>query len=130
MLNEQPADTDAREISLADEDQVKQVLVNLLSNAVKFSPEGGSVEVRAMREGDDAVITVTDAGLGIAERDLPLVFDRFFRSALANHLQIQGTGLGLSVVQSLVRAHGGSVEIESQQDEGTAVTVRLPALSA
>ena len=115
---------------LGDRNHLERVVENLVSNAVKFSPEGGSVEVRAWREGDEAVITVTDAGLGIAERDLPLVFDRFFRSALANHLQIQGTGLGLSVVQSLVRAHDGSVEIESQQDEGTVVTVRLPALSA
>jgi signal transduction histidine kinase len=60
---------------------------------------------------------------------MPLVFDRFFRSALANHLQIQGTGLGLSVVQSLVRAHDGTVEIQSQQDRGTTVTVRLPGLT-
>lgn len=115
---------------LGDRNHLERVVENLVSNAVKFSPEGGCVEIRTRGEADEAVITVTDAGLGIAERDLPLVFDRFFRSALANHLQIQGTGLGLSVVQSLVRAHGGSVEIESQQDEGTVVTVRLPALSA
>jgi signal transduction histidine kinase len=115
---------------LGDRNHLERVVENLVSNAVKFSPEGGSVEVRARREGDEAVITVTDSGLGIAERDLPMVFDRFFRSALANHLQIQGTGLGLSVVHSLVKAHGGSVEIDSQQDEGTVVTVRLPALAS
>jgi signal transduction histidine kinase len=114
---------------LGDRNHLERVIENLVSNAVKFSPEGGSIAIRATRDDRDAVITVSDSGLGIAERDMPLVFDRFFRSALANHLQIQGTGLGLSVVQSLVRAHDGTVEIESVPDLGTTVTVRLPGLS-
>lgn len=109
----------------ADPGRVRQVLANLLSNSLKFTPEGGRVRVEVVPEGDVALIRVTDSGSGIAEEDLPRVFDRFFRGHGA---QSGGSGIGLTVVQDLVHAHRGGVEILSTEGRGTSVTIRLPAL--
>jgi len=112
----------------ADERALKQILLNLLSNAVKFTLEGGRVTVRLHALEDGAVeIVVSDTGIGIAAADLPRLMQPFEQATSGYTRQNGGTGLGLPLVDSLVRLHGGELQIESTIGQGTVVTVRLPA---
>jgi signal transduction histidine kinase len=109
-----------------DAEQLERTLVNLLMNAIRFTPDGGTVGVRARRTGAAVAITVSDTGLGIPENEQQHLFERFFRASTARDAAIQGTGLGLSIVKSIVDAHGGTVRIDSTAGAGTTVTVILP----
>jgi two-component system phosphate regulon sensor histidine kinase PhoR len=105
----------------ADRDMLYQAVLNLLSNAVKYTPEGGSVVVEtAVNEAQKRVIArISDTGVGIPPKDLPFVFDKFFR-AEANNRMAPGTGLGLSLVKHIVETvHHGRIFVESQMDKGT-----------
>ena len=114
----------------ADRDRVRQVLSNLLDNAVNFSNEGDVVTVRAEvihgTEQDNVKLSVSDDGMGISPKDLPFVFNRFFRAENAKIEGIPGTGLGLSIVKEIVTLHGGHVEVHSAPGEGTTFGVYLP----
>jgi len=122
-------DIDAHDVPtiLGDERRIGQVVDNLLSNAVKFSRDGGSVRVEL--RGDDGVarIVVSDTGIGIPADEQGHVFSRFFRAKAASELAVPGTGLGLAITRALVDQHGGSIDLESREGEGTRVTVTLPA---
>jgi heavy metal sensor kinase len=109
-----------------DEGRLRQVFYNLLDNAIKYTPEGGAVEVRAAAEGDAAVVSVRDTGVGIAAEHLPRVFDRFYRVDKARSRAEGGTGLGLSIARSIVLAHGGRIDLASTPGQGTVCTVTLP----
>jgi signal transduction histidine kinase len=111
---------------VADGQRLRQVVDNLLSNAVKYSRAGGSVEVTVRQAGEDVELDVTDTGIGIAEHEVDQVFGRFFRGGEAVARHLPGTGLGLSIVASIVGAHGGSVEVESELGRGTTFRVTLP----
>ncbi|HVL06976.1 MAG TPA: PAS domain S-box protein [Acidimicrobiales bacterium] len=113
-----------------DAEQLERTLVNLLVNAVKFTPDGGSVTVRARRAGATVEIAIEDTGVGIPTGEQKHLFERFFRASTARHAAIQGTGLGLSIVKSIVEAHGGTVGIESEAGAGTIVTVALPVFAS
>jgi cell cycle sensor histidine kinase DivJ len=118
---------DERSVCRADPQALKQILLNLLSNAVKFTPEGGSVGVRLREIETEAVeFTVRDSGVGIAASELPRLMKPFEQSAHGYSRQNGGTGLGLPLVDSLVRLHGGQLRIDSTVGGGTTVTVRLP----
>jgi two-component system phosphate regulon sensor histidine kinase PhoR len=106
--------------------QLERVLINLLSNAVKFTPERGEVAVATAADQDSAVIQVRDTGIGIPEHDQKELFTRFYRASNAITRRIPGTGLGLTIVRTIVTGHGGDLILESREDEGTTVTVRLP----
>ncbi|MGH8094935.1 MAG: sensor histidine kinase [Chthoniobacterales bacterium] len=110
----------------ADEARLQEVVYNLLDNAVKYSPPGGRITVSAL--GNDGRITlgVRDNGSGIPPRDLPRIFERFYRADKARHRELGGTGLGLSIVKHIAQLHGGSVEAESELGRGTTVRVHLP----
>jgi heavy metal sensor kinase len=112
----------------ANEVRLKQVVVNLLDNAIKYTPEGGRITVRATVEGAEAVLEVTDNGIGISAEALPHVFKRFYRSEQVQARRARGTGLGLSMVHSILEAHGGRVVVESREGEGSTFRVRLPRL--
>ncbi|HZS31617.1 MAG TPA: ATP-binding protein, partial [Gaiellaceae bacterium] len=112
---------------LGDERRLGQVLDNLLSNAIKFSNDGGSVRVELRAEGDHASIVVADTGIGIPADEQGHVFSRFYRAHAASELAVPGTGLGLAITRALVDQHGGSIDLESREGEGTRVTVTLPA---
>jgi two-component system phosphate regulon sensor histidine kinase PhoR len=106
--------------------QLTQMITNLLSNAVKFTPAGGHIELTAEAAGEWAVVRVTDTGIGIPEADKKDLFTRFFRASNATKRAIPGTGLGLAIVQTIVAGHGGHLTLESQEGQGTTVSVRLP----
>lgn len=109
---------------MADEARMRQVLYNLLSNAVGFSKANDTIELTCWREAGSIAFSVQDRGVGIPKDQLPRVFQRFeSRSQGSNH---RGAGLGLSIVKSLIELHGGTIEIVSEEDRGTRVTVRLP----
>ena len=110
-----------------DREQLDRALLNLLTNAVKFTPSGGTVALQAQRVAADLVITVADTGVGIPEDEQEGLFTRFFRSSVATDLAIPGTGLGLVIVKQIVEEHGGTIAIASAPDEGTTVTVTIPA---
>ena len=113
-----------------DPEQLDRLLVNLLSNAVKYTSRGGSVVLRLADEDGSAVLTVSDTGIGIPEQDQALLSTRFFRASNAIESAIPGSGLGLSIVHAIAANHHGEVRIESEQDHGTTVSVRLPLRAA
>jgi signal transduction histidine kinase len=109
-----------------DRVRLAQVLDNLVSNALKFTREGGRAEVAVSAGDETAVVTVTDDGIGIPEAEQARLFERFFRSSTATAEQIPGSGLGLSIVKTLVELHGGTIAVASTEGEGTTVRVSLP----
>ena len=112
---------------LGDADRLQQVVWNLLSNAIKFTPHGGRVEVRLAEEPLQAVIQVTDTGVGIRADFLPHVFDRFRQAESSPTRSHGGLGLGLSIVRHLIELHGGAVEVASAgEGRGSSFTVKLP----
>jgi signal transduction histidine kinase len=113
-----------------DPARLERVLHNLAGNAVKYSPEGGTVSISVRRQpgrsGDeDAVVSVRDEGLGIPARDLPHLFQRFYRASNVAG-RIRGTGLGLYSAREIVAQHGGTLEVESHEGQGSTFTIRLP----
>ncbi|MDX5566163.1 ATP-binding protein [Streptomyces sp. ID05-04B] len=110
----------------ADSDQLDRVLMNLLSNAVKFTPKGGKVTVRADAQDGEAVLSVSDTGIGIPANEREKLFQRFFRASNATDAAIPGTGLGLTIVRTIVANHGGGMQVESEEGRGTTFTARLP----
>jgi len=114
----------------ADRGRLDQVLINLLDNAVKYSGPGGKVTVRAVEEGDKVRVSVRDSGIGIPHKDLPRLFERFYRVDEARSRDRGGTGLGLSIVKHIVQAHGGSVHVESSPGKGSEFSFTLPKCAA
>ncbi len=109
-----------------DPDLLSQAFINLLSNAVKYTPDGGEVHLKSRMEEDYAIIQVRDTGMGIPKDALPHIFDRFYRVP-ENNAAASGTGLGLSLVHYIVtELHNGTIEVESNVDEGTKFTVTIP----
>lgn len=113
-------------VTLADPAQMQRVMLNLISNAVKFSRRDSVVEVRLEVAGQDAVVAVRDHGMGIPAADLPKLGSRFFRASNAVRSEVSGTGLGLRIVQTIVRNHHGTMTLDSVEGEGTTVTLRMP----
>jgi two-component system sensor histidine kinase BaeS len=108
----------------ADSRWMHQVITNLLGNAAKFTPPGGRVTVATAAAGDSVTVTVTDTGVGMTADQLPHIFERFWRGA--NPTRATGSGIGLAIVDELVRAHGGEIGVRSTPGEGTEFTVTLP----
>jgi signal transduction histidine kinase len=103
-----------------------QLLDNVISNAVKFTPQGGRVSVRTNRSNGSAVLEVEDTGMGIPAGEQAHLFDRFFRTQAAEQNAIQGSGLGLAISQATAQAHGGLIEVTSEENAGTTFRVVLP----
>ncbi|MCU0524412.1 MAG: ATP-binding protein [Elainella sp. Prado103] len=116
----------ARDQFVADPRRVRQILSNLLSNAIKFTPEGGRVVLRVFAQQELAIFQVKDTGIGIPERQLPLLFQKFQQLDSGYHREYQGTGLGLALTKQLVELHQGWIEVESTAGVGSVFTVKLP----
>lgn len=117
-----------------DEARLDRAFDNLVSNAVKFSPDGGTVTITVGTEGVGdamwATVTVRDDGIGIPATEVHRIFERFYRGTTATSRQISGTGLGLSAVNLIVTAHGGTISVESSEGDGSTFIVRLPRTPA
>ena len=111
-----------------DEAALRRVFQNLIGNAVKYGADAGWVGVRARFTGGSLEISVSDRGIGIAAADQSRIFDPFYRAPGVVAAQIQGAGLGLSLVKRIVEAHGGRVAVKSAPGEGSTFTVSLPTL--
>ena len=105
---------------------LQEVFNNLIGNAIKYNREGGWVKVRVFEDGDDICAEVRDNGKGIAEEHISRIFDEFYRVDGRRNAPIKGSGLGLSIVQTLVKAHWGTVAVESELGKGSSFTVRFP----
>lgn len=112
-------------VLLGDPARLRQVMLILLDNALRHTPAGGRVTLEAAPVGRSVEITVSDTGTGIAPEHLPHLFDRFYRADPARGGE--GSGLGLAIARSLITAQGGQISIQSESDQGTTVTLRLPA---
>jgi two-component system phosphate regulon sensor histidine kinase PhoR len=113
-------------LEAADADLLVQAVDHLLSNALNYTAKGGKVEIRLTRERDEAVLAVTDTGIGVSESDCEQLFERFFRASSAVDAAVPGVGLGLSIVKAIVELHGGRIDVSSVPGEGTDFTVHLP----
>jgi signal transduction histidine kinase len=109
-----------------DRDKLEKVVLNLLFNALKFTPAGGRVDLRAEKRGEELVLLVADTGMGISEKNLPHVFDRFWQADGSSKRKYQGVGIGLALVKELVEIQDGRATVASQEGKGTTFTVRLP----
>src|SRR5207248_3740123 len=109
-----------------DSGKLQQILANLLSNAIKFTPEGGRVHLRVEAQGPNVVLMVTDTGVGIAEDEQALIFEKFRQGANPLTREHAGTGLGLSIVKELSKLLGGEVTLQSELGRGSTFTVTLP----
>jgi two-component system phosphate regulon sensor histidine kinase PhoR len=126
-LNAVSPEADSEEMCVwADEEALGQILDNLVDNAVKYTAEGGLIQVRWRANGSTVHLEVEDTGTGIPERDLPRIFERFYRVDKARSRELGGTGLGLAIVKHLVQVMKGTVKASSQEGKGTTFTITLP----
>lgn len=109
-----------------DEDALRQVWTNLLHNAIKFTPEEGTIRIQLTQEDRQARVVIADTGIGIAEEDLPHVFERFYKADKARTSAQGGSGLGLSIAATIVRQHGGTITASSVPGQGTTFEVTIP----
>ena len=115
---------------MGDRDKLEKIILNLQFNALKFTPAGGRVDLRAEKIGEEMVLTVKDTGMGIAEKNLPNVFSRFWQADDSSRRKFQGVGIGLALVKELTELQEGAVSVTSELGKGTTFTVRLPHLPA
>ncbi|MBD2207269.1 response regulator [Calothrix sp. FACHB-1219] len=108
-----------------DMEKFDKVVYNLLSNAMKFTPEGGTIGVRLISQGNSCILQVQDTGIGIVKEQIPYLFERFRQAEGSENRSYEGSGLGLALVKELVELHGGKVTVESVYGEGTTFTLRL-----
>lgn len=113
---------------LGNDKRLEQIFTNLISNAIKYTPRGGRISVSFGVTRNDVMIAVADTGIGIPRDALPRVFERFYRVDKGRSREMGGTGLGLAIVKHATRAHGGRIEVESQEGRGTTFRVILPRL--
>ena len=112
---------------LGDRPRLQRVVANLLDNAIKYTSPGGKITLSITAEAAEAKVEITDTGVGIAEKDIPRVFDRFYRSDQSR--STSGSGLGLSLALAIIRAHGGNITIKSTET-GSTFAVSLPNKSS
>lgn len=111
---------------LGAEDKITRAILNVVDNAIKYTPINGSVFISLRRTNNKAVVTVKDSGVGIPEKELEHIFERFYRGS--NTLKILGSGLGLAIAQGIIKTHHGEVKVKSKVGEGTSVIIKLPLI--
>lgn len=111
---------------IADKDRINQVVRNLLSNAIKYTLDNGHINIKIIDTEKSVIFNVEDDGIGISEKDIPFIFERFYRADKSRNRKTGGAGIGLAIVKSIVSAHGGKIEVESSLDYGSVFKVTLP----
>ncbi|MCC5910482.1 MAG: HAMP domain-containing protein [Clostridiaceae bacterium] len=109
-----------------DRDKMKQVIINLITNALKFTENRGTVDIQLTKEKEKIKIIVKDTGIGIEKKDLPYIFERFYRTDESRNRKTGGSGIGLTITKTIVDAHGGSITVESEKNKGSSFFVELP----
>ncbi|MGC4377209.1 HAMP domain-containing histidine kinase [Fictibacillus sp. Mic-4] len=112
---------------IADQDLMNQVWTNVLHNSIKFTPAGGAIGVKAKIQGDQAVISITDTGIGMTEEDQKHIFERFYKADPSRTSSKGGSGLGLSIVKKIVEMHHGTISVQSSPGKGTVFSITIPA---
>jgi signal transduction histidine kinase len=113
---------------VGDERKLRQVMLNLLSNAIKFTPEGGRIDVMATLDGNEMVVAVSDTGVGIKPEDQERIFEEFQQAGSDYTKKAEGTGLGLALTKKFIELHGGTIQVESTEGQGSTFTFRLPQM--
>ena len=111
---------------LGDQASLERLFLSILENAVKYTPSGGHVQLGLRLENDQALVEISDTGMGISEKDLPHVFERFYRADQVRSRETRGSGLGLAIAKWIAERHGGTINLQSQAGQGTTVRVYLP----
>ena len=111
---------------LADRDKITQVIINLLTNAIRYTQVGGKIIIELWRNNEYAFVSVKDDGIGIEKSDLPYIFERFYRADKSRTRTTGGTGIGLTIVKAIIKAHNGNIDVNSKKDEGTTFIVEMP----
>lgn len=111
---------------VGDKDGIEQVILNIISNAIKYTPDSGEINILAKRTLDGVLIRIGDNGMGIPEKDMERIFERFYRVDKARSRELGGTGLGLSIAKQIIEAHDGKIELKSEYNVGTTVDINLP----
>ncbi|HLR53313.1 MAG TPA: ATP-binding protein [Pseudogracilibacillus sp.] len=112
----------------ADEEKLKQLLLNLLTNAISYTPPHAKISLSMHKQDESVVLQVSDEGIGIEAKDIPRIFERFYRVDTARSRDTGGTGLGLAIVKHIVELHQGDIEVSSEYGKGSTFTVTLPAI--
>ena len=112
---------------MGDKERIEQVVMNIVSNAIKYTADGGRIDMTAGVDGKNVYVRIKDNGIGIPEKDLPRLFERFYRVDKARSRESGGTGLGLSIAREILQQHHGDIRIDSVYGEGTDVLITLPA---
>ena len=106
--------------------RLRQMIWNILHNAIKYTQPGGEIKISLQDEGAFALLSIQDTGIGIPEKDLPSIFDRFYRVDKSRSRDEGGSGLGLSICKHITEAHKGNIEVESKPGVGTRFKIRIP----
>lgn len=112
--------------AFADKDRISQVIINLITNAVKYTNEGGAININISESNKFVSLSIKDNGIGIQEKEIPFVFERFYRGDKSRNKSTGGSGIGLAIVKSIVMAHEGKIELESELGKGSCFTIKLP----
>ena len=120
---------DSSLVVTGDEDRLRQVIANVVGNALVHTPPGTRIELRARRDGADAVVEIADDGPGMPQEVAARITERFYRADPGRSRHRGGSGLGLSIADAAVAAHGGTIDVESDLGRGTVVRVRIPLAS-
>ena len=111
---------------IADRDKISQVIINLMSNALKFTGKGGQIRFRLWEDKGNAIMSISDTGVGIAAEHLTHIFERFYRADASRSRLTGGSGIGLTIAKAIVDAHKGNITVESEEGKGTVFTVSIP----
>jgi len=113
---------------MGDKNQLNQVIVNLMSNALKYSPEYSKLIISLSATSTESIIVFQDFGYGIAEIDLPFIFERFYRADQSRNRTTGGAGIGLTISQAIVKGHGGKIKVSSTIGKGSTFKIVLPKM--
>jgi signal transduction histidine kinase len=114
----------------ADEELLSQVWINLIHNSIKFTPEGGTISITLEAVGNEAIVRVSDTGIGITVEDQSRIFERFFKADKSRNRASSGSGLGLSIVKNIINKHDGTIRVESSLGQGTSMIVIIPGIKS